>query len=41
LGQKFETRTGFVSDFFAELHVWLANCYFACQKEGTWVLREL
>jgi hypothetical protein len=34
LGRKFETQTRFFSDFFAELHMWLANCYFACQKEG-------
>jgi hypothetical protein len=34
LGRKFETQTRFFSDSFAELHVWLANCYFACQKEG-------
>jgi IS30 family transposase len=33
LGRKFETQTRFFSDFFAELHVWLANCYFAYQKK--------
>jgi hypothetical protein len=33
-GRKLEAQTNSFSNFFAELNVWLANCYFAHDSSG-------